>query len=36
VKRYLVGNFGDDLRAVQSAMKRRAKPYKPQELVHDF
>jgi hypothetical protein len=33
VKRYLVDKFGDDLKAVQSAMKKLAKAYKPNELA---
>ncbi len=35
VRRYLDNKFGDDLKAVQSAMKKLAKAYKPQELAHD-
>jgi hypothetical protein len=35
VRHYLENKFGDDLKAVQSAMKKLAKAYKPQELAHD-
>ena len=35
VRRYLEGKFGDDLKAVRSAMQRLAKNYKPSELAHD-
>jgi hypothetical protein len=35
VRRYLSDKFGDDLKAVQSAMEKLAKAYKPQELAHD-
>ena len=35
VRRYLEGKFGDDLKAVRSAMQKLAKAYKPQELAHD-
>jgi hypothetical protein len=35
VRRYLDTKFGDDLKAVRSAMKRLANAYKPQELAHD-
>ena len=35
VRRYLEDKFGDDLKAVQAAMKRLARAYKPQELAHD-
>jgi hypothetical protein len=35
VRRYLEDKFGDDLKAVQSAMKRLARAYSPQELTHD-
>jgi hypothetical protein len=30
-----VSKFGDDLKAVQSAMQKLAKAYKPSELAHD-
>jgi hypothetical protein len=33
VQRYLADKFGDDLKAVQSAMKKLAKAYKPNELA---
>jgi hypothetical protein len=33
VERYLEGRFGDDLKAVRSAMERLAKAYKPKELA---
>jgi hypothetical protein len=33
VGRYLEGKFGDDLKAVRSAMKRLARAYKPKELA---
>jgi hypothetical protein len=33
VQRYLEGKFGDDLKAVWSAMQKLAKTYKPKELV---
>jgi hypothetical protein len=35
VRRYLDGKFGEDLKAVRSAMQKLAKAYKPQELAHD-
>jgi hypothetical protein len=35
VRRYLEGKFGEDLKAVRSAMKKLARAYKPQELAHD-
>ena len=35
VRRYLQDKFGDDLKAVRSAMQKLAKAYKPQELAHD-
>ena len=35
VRRYLEEKFGDDLKAVRSAMQKLAKAYKPQELAHD-
>jgi hypothetical protein len=35
VRRYLENKFGDDLKAVQSAMQKLAKAYKPQQLGHD-
>jgi hypothetical protein len=35
VKRYLEDKFGENLKAVQSAMKKLAKSYKPQQLAHD-
>jgi hypothetical protein len=35
VRRYLDDKFGDDLKAVRSAMQKLAKAYKPQELAHD-
>jgi hypothetical protein len=34
VRRYLGDKFGDDLKAVRSAMQRLAKTYKPKELAH--
>jgi hypothetical protein len=33
VARYLAGKFGDDLKAVRSAMERLAKAYRPKELA---
>jgi hypothetical protein len=33
VRRYLAGKFGDDLKAVQSAMQKLARAYTPQELA---
>lgn len=33
VRRYLTDKFGDDLKAVRSAMQRLAKSYKPKELA---
>jgi hypothetical protein len=35
VRHYLEDEFGDDLKAVRSAMQKLAKAYKPQELAHD-
>src|SRR5215831_17822603 len=35
VRCYLEDKFGDDLKAVRSAMQKLARAYKPQELVHD-
>jgi hypothetical protein len=35
VRRYLEDRFGDDLKAVRSAMQKLAKAYKPPELAHD-
>src|SRR5205823_9619086 len=35
VRRYLENQYGDDLKAVCSAMQKLAKAYKPQELAHD-
>jgi hypothetical protein len=35
VERYLDGKFGDDLKAVRSAMEKLAKAYKPKELARD-
>lgn len=35
VRRYLEGKFGEDLKAVQSAMQKLAKCYSPKELAHD-
>ena len=35
VRRYLEDKFGDDLKAVRSAMQKLARAYKPQELAHD-
>jgi hypothetical protein len=35
VWRYLEDKFGDDLKAVRSAIQRLAKAYEPQELAHD-
>ncbi len=35
VRSYLEDKFGDDLKAVRSAMQRLAKAYKPQELAHN-
>jgi hypothetical protein len=34
VKRYLEDKFGENLKAVRSAMEKLAKAYKPQELAH--
>jgi hypothetical protein len=34
VRRYLDDKFGDDLKAVRSAMRKLAGAYKPQELAH--
>jgi hypothetical protein len=35
VRRYLADKFGDNLKAVQSAMQKLAKAYKPHDLAHD-
>jgi hypothetical protein len=35
VRRYLEDKFGDDLKAVRSAMQKLAKAYKSQQLGHD-
>lgn len=35
VRRYLKGKFGDDLKAVRSAMQKLARAYTPQELAHN-
>ena len=35
VRRYLEDKFGDNLKAVRSAMQKLAKAYKPQELAHN-
>jgi hypothetical protein len=35
VQRYLEDKFGEDLKAVRSAMQKLAKAYRPQELAHD-
>lgn len=35
VRRYLKGKFGDDLKAVRSAMQKLAKAYKPKDLAHE-
>ena len=35
VRRYLSNKFGDDLKAVRSAMQKLANAYEPQELAHD-
>jgi hypothetical protein len=35
VRRYLDDKFGENLKAVRSAMQKLAKAYKPQELAHD-
>src|SRR5438067_10890663 len=35
VRRYLEDKFGDDLKAVRSAMQKLARAYKPQELAHN-
>jgi hypothetical protein len=35
VRRYLGDKFGDDLKAVRSAIQKLARAYKPQELAHD-
>jgi hypothetical protein len=35
VQRYLDDKFGENLKAVQSAMQKLAKAYKPSELAHD-
>jgi hypothetical protein len=34
VRRYLENKFGDDLKAVRSAMQQLAPAYRPQELAH--
>src|SRR5215813_3300294 len=34
-RRYLEDKFGEDLKAVRSAMQKLAKAYRPQELAHD-
>jgi hypothetical protein len=35
VRRYLNGKFGENLKAVRSAMQKLARAYRPQELAHD-
>ena len=35
MRRYLDDKFGENLKAVRSAMRKLAKAYKPQELAHD-
>jgi hypothetical protein len=35
VRSYLEDKFGDDLKAVRSAMQKLARAYRPQELPHD-
>ena len=35
VRRYLDGKFGEDLKAVRSAMQKLAKAYKPSELANN-
>ncbi|HEU5407423.1 MAG TPA: hypothetical protein VFU48_06625 [Nitrospira sp.] len=35
VRHYLENKFGDDLKAVRSAMQKLAKAYNPQQLGHD-
>ena len=35
VRRYLEDKFGENLKAVRSAMQKLAKAYKPSELAHD-
>jgi hypothetical protein len=35
VRRYLEDKFGDDLKAVRSAMTKPARAFNPQELAHD-
>jgi hypothetical protein len=35
VRHYLENKFGDDLKAVRSAMQKLVKAYKPQQLGHD-
>jgi hypothetical protein len=35
VRHYLESKFGDDLKAVRSAMQKLTKAYKPQQLGHD-
>src|SRR5947199_5714649 len=35
VRRYLEDLFGEDLKAVRSAMQKLARAYKPKELAHD-
>src|SRR5215471_6384016 len=35
VRRYLDDKFGENLKAVRSAMRKLAKAYQPQDLAHD-
>ncbi len=35
MRHYLEDKFGDDLKAVRSAMQKLAKAYNPEELGHD-
>ena len=35
VQRYLDDKFGENLKAIRSAMQKLAKAYKPSELAHD-
>ena len=35
VRRYLEGKFGENLKAVRSAMQKLTKSFKPSELAHD-
>jgi hypothetical protein len=35
VERYLEGKFGDDLKAVRSAMEKLARAYRPKELARN-